>query len=652
MNGGRQPAALFTDHKNLIALFNDKARPLSCTKPNRARLTRWGINLMSMKYIIYHIDGEENRLADLGSRWGSRFAKTRSKNPGVADGLTGGPKPLMNCFLRRMQEPQPVKKAALRTKPPSVSDEINRPDLDLVGRFTVPAPTHLVDRKRIADSQRAHRASRPRGLKRDNERPQLWKNNQGQVWVPQEDEELRKQLYAVAHQGIQGHRGHQVTLAVLAGRFFWDNMKEDVAEWRKGCLQCLKLKEGEIVPRPLGSQLIAEYPGEILMMDYIKMGASRSGYSYVLMFVDKFSRLTEFVPAASPTTLVAAKALIRWSAQRGLPLWLLSDGGSHFKNSIMKDLTDSLGIDHHITLPYCPWANGSVEVVGKDLLWTCRALCSELQVAVDEWDLVLPLAEYAINHRRRDILGNRSAVEIITGRQPRTAADLTVYSGVLMRDAEEHTLPTDRVDEYCRRLHESLERMHEEARDIEEENRRKRALREANKGPGMRFNVGDYVMVSATRNQVNRQRHSKVMVRWQGPYEVIRAVEPPAIFGVRLVGTEAEKLVHWQKMRRIAGPGLFISQAVQNSALHDLQRFMVETIDDWRYDQDGSGVRLLINWQGYDESERTWEPLLQVYEDVAVIVQNYVNEVNDPGLTAALEQVKRLVAEAASSDEE
>ena len=69
VNGGRYPAALFTDHKNLIALFNDKARPLSCTKPNRPRLTRWGINLLSMKYIIYHIDGTENRLTDLGSRW-------------------------------------------------------------------------------------------------------------------------------------------------------------------------------------------------------------------------------------------------------------------------------------------------------------------------------------------------------------------------------------------------------------------------------------------------------------------------------------------------------------------------------------------------------------------------------------------------------
>ena len=56
-----------------------------------------------------------------------------------------------------------------------------------------------------------------------------------------------------------------------------------------------------------------------------------------------------------------------------------------------------MGIDHHVTLPYCPWENGSVEVVGKDLLFTCRDLCSELQVAVDEWDAVLPLAEYAIN---------------------------------------------------------------------------------------------------------------------------------------------------------------------------------------------------------------------------------------------------------------
>ena len=46
----------------------------------------------------------------------------------------------------------------------------------------------------------------------------------------------------------------------------------------------------------------------------------------------------------------------------------------------MEDLAEILGLDHHITLPYCPWVNGSVEVVGKDLLWTLRALCNEFNV--------------------------------------------------------------------------------------------------------------------------------------------------------------------------------------------------------------------------------------------------------------------------------
>ena len=41
---------------------------------------------------------------------------------------------------------------------------------------------------------------------------------------------------------------------------------------------------------------------------------------------------------------------------------------------------------------------------------------------------------------------------------------------------------------------------------------KRRAMREADKGPGMRVNVGDYVMVSVTKNQVNRQHHNKNMV--------------------------------------------------------------------------------------------------------------------------------------------
>ena len=154
-------------------------------------------------------------------------------------------------------------------------------------------------------------------------------------------------------------------------------MAKDVERWRSQCLQCIKLTDGSSIPRPFGTSLVAESPGEVYMMDYIDMGEESEGCRYVLMGADKFSRLAEFTPTAGPTAIQATKATLRWSAKYGLPEWIITDGGSHFKNRAMDLMTKQMGVKHHVTLAYCPWANGSVEIVGKELLWTTRAILSE-----------------------------------------------------------------------------------------------------------------------------------------------------------------------------------------------------------------------------------------------------------------------------------
>ena len=90
------------------------------------------------------------------------------------------------------------------------------------------------------------------------------------------------------------------------------------------------------------------------------------------------------------------------------------------------------------------------------MLWTIRALISEFQCAVDEWDLVLPLAEFDINHRPREALGGRCPMEVTTGRTPRREMDLVVWGGETLEEADRHEITVAEVDAYCGQLAESL----------------------------------------------------------------------------------------------------------------------------------------------------------------------------------------------------
>ncbi len=47
------------------------------------------------------------------------------------------------------------------------------------------------------------------------------------------------------------------------------------------------------------------------MMDYIKIGVSRTGFTYALMMVDKFSRFVWFMPCKSATAIVAARSVLQ-----------------------------------------------------------------------------------------------------------------------------------------------------------------------------------------------------------------------------------------------------------------------------------------------------------------------------------------------------
>jgi hypothetical protein len=67
-------------------------------------------------------------------------------------------------------------------------------------------------------------------------------------------------------------------------------MEMDVKVFVQYCLHCVATIPEENVPRPLGTQLHATKPNEILHFDFLYVGLSRDGkYQYSLLLKDDLS---------------------------------------------------------------------------------------------------------------------------------------------------------------------------------------------------------------------------------------------------------------------------------------------------------------------------------------------------------------------------
>jgi transposase InsO family protein len=58
----------------------------------------------------------------------------------------------------------------------------------------------------------------------------------------------------------------------------------------------------------------------------------------------------------------------------GIPQDIVTDHGIHFRNFMMSEFTDKLGLRHENSTPYYPQANGQVEEINKILITMLRQI--------------------------------------------------------------------------------------------------------------------------------------------------------------------------------------------------------------------------------------------------------------------------------------
>jgi hypothetical protein len=581
---------LFTDHRNLVYIFHPEATDSGIARYQADKLQRWAMTLTGYRYVVEHVSGEDNVWGDLLSRWGA-------KPPNGS----------------------PVKVRALMQVPPVAPLQDNEfvwPTIDEVIECQVDQSQEDQERYRRVDN----------GTLVDED---------GRVWIPDSQLDLQQRLCVVAHAGAGGHRGIQTTTDTIKERFVWSTVDTDVKRFVQECLQCLSVN-GVKEPRPLAATLRASKPNELIHFDFLTLPLDRdTGWRYVLVVKDGLSGFVELFGSQHCAAEDALAGLMSWFARYGIVHMWVSDQGAHFRNEVMNQLRRTLGAQHHFVTAYSPWANGTVEVVNRQLLRFLRAVLVERRQRTTQWSSVLPLAQIALNHQPADRLGGVAPVTAFLGLAPTRPLD-ALFSAVLAEPVTEEELMSA-VRGQVQDTAAALEKLHGEVA-AQSDARREQARSRRNKKSHVKsanFAIGDFVLAAVVATHGD-----KLMAKWQGPKRIVGVVNDQVYEVQDLLPPFGMKTHHATRLRFYSDGMRDVTQDLQEHIRHTQGTYMVRELVDLRAAEDGT-VQVKVHWDGFADCEGTWEPVDTIAGAVPGQMRDFcLAQVENPLAHAVLEDLR------------
>ena len=132
-------------------------------------------------------------------------------------------------------------------------------------------------------------------------------------------------------------------------------------------------------------------------MDFIEHLPASSGYTSILVIVDRLSKQGIFIPTVDEITApqLARLFVMYVFSKHGVPAHVTCDRGSEFISAFFRSLGQALDMKIHFTSGYHPEGDGQTERLNQTLEQYLRIFCNYQQ---DNWSELLPLAEFTYNN--------------------------------------------------------------------------------------------------------------------------------------------------------------------------------------------------------------------------------------------------------------
>lgn len=220
-------------------------------------------------------------------------------------------------------------------------------------------------------------------------------------------ESLKQKCLQLCH---RGHLGGKSMKHIVKESFWWPKINKAVEKHAADCVTC-KLITPAKHPIPYVSRPLPDGPMDIVQIDFLYI--PECGSQEFLVIKDTYSRYFWCLEMKSTNMKATNAALEKVFAIWGHPRIIISDNGPPFQSEHFSKYWHDKGIEHRMTVPYCPEMNGMVENKNQGILRAIRAAKAEGK----SWKTAL--SEYCdmYNHVTPHSTTNVTPFELLAGRK-------------------------------------------------------------------------------------------------------------------------------------------------------------------------------------------------------------------------------------------
>ena len=318
-------------------------------------------------------------------------------------------------------------------------------------------------------------------------------------------ESSRSEMITLCHSSfLSGHHGVFKTQQRILSRFWWPNMYDDVKEFVNGCELCQRVKPVRKKPGLMCKREWPSMPLDFVSIDFlVDLPRTARNNKHILVVNDHFSKFVRLYPIKDRQAQTAAKFVVDFCLDFGIPRKLLSDQDPAYESLLFKEMMRLLDIKKVRTSGYRPQTNGLTEQ-SNSTIKRYLTIFLDAHADKDNWDILLKPLAYAYNSSIHTST-RYSPAELMFGRPFRIPTDL-LYGQV-----------DGRKFYSLKEFQDNLKYMYGCAREAMLESQDKMKTTYDKKRKHDDLGVGDFVYVFNPK-----VTNTQLRAKWEGPYPITR----------------------------------------------------------------------------------------------------------------------------------